>query len=65
MLTSFFKSVGYRLYSTGITFLISYIVTGSLVHSSQISIVEFITKTFSYFIYENLWGFAAKKLKRE
>lgn len=49
------KSVLYRLYSSFITTIVSYLVTGSISISLSIGILEFIFKIISYYIFEELW----------
>lgn len=49
------KAVIYRLYSSLITFIISFILTQNLVISLTIGILDSIIKIFSYYIFEVLW----------
>jgi uncharacterized membrane protein len=49
------KAVTYRIVGTLITFIISYIFTGSIVVSSAIGVVELLVKPLNYFIHERVW----------
>jgi adenylyl-sulfate kinase len=58
------KSILYRVYSSGITFLIAYVLTGNFVASISISFVDLFVKIFSYYVFEQIWnkitGFSSK-----
>ena len=58
------KAIIYRLYSSLITFLISFILTQHFLVSLSIGVLDSILKIFSYYIFEELWskftGFKAK-----
>jgi uncharacterized membrane protein len=49
------KAITYRLIGTLTTFIISYILTGSITISSTIGFVELIIKPVNYFIHERIW----------
>jgi uncharacterized membrane protein len=63
--TIFLKSFFYRIYSSVITFIISFIVTGRTNFSLAISIADFVIKIFTYYIYEFIWGKITKKQKND
>ena len=46
----------YRIYSSAITFLISYMLTGNLILSLSIGLIDSIVKIFSYYAFDELWG---------
>ena len=50
------KSVIYRIYSSAITFLISYIFTGNLVVSLSIGLIDSLVKIFSYYAFDEIWS---------
>lgn len=50
-----FKAVLYRICSTAITFMISYILTGNIVISLTISMIDSVAKIFSYYAFHELW----------
>lgn len=49
------KSIGYRLWGTITTIVISFIFTGSAKISVSIGICEVISKIILYYIYEKIW----------
>ena len=49
------KAVVYRVYSTLITFCISYLLTGNLVISLSISLLDSVFKIFSYYLFDEIW----------
>jgi adenylyl-sulfate kinase len=55
------KSIIYRGWSTVLTFIISYIITGKLSISGSIALLELVFKTFFYYIYEIIWNKILKK----
>lgn len=55
------KSVLYRVYSSLITFFISFIVTGQTNFSLWIGAADFIIKIFTYYIYEFIWNLITNK----
>ena len=62
------KSITYRIYSSTITFLISYFVTGKASVSLSIGLFEFFIKIVSYFFHERLWykiNFGKKYLEKQ
>ncbi len=58
------KAIIYRLYSSLITFIISFILTQQFLVSLSIGILDSVIKVFSYYLFEVLWvkftGFNAK-----
>ncbi len=50
-----FKSIIYRLYSSFITFLISFLLTGSLFAAVSISLADTLVKIFSYYFFDRIW----------
>ena len=50
------KAITYRIYSSIITFIISYILTQNLVASISISILDSIIKIFSYYFFDEIWA---------
>jgi uncharacterized membrane protein len=51
----FIKSFTYRIYSSFITFLISFFITGQASLGLFIGISDFIIKIFTYYLYEYIW----------
>lgn len=49
------KSVGYRLFGTLATIIISFIFTGSIKISFSIGLFEVISKILLYFVYDKIW----------
>jgi adenylylsulfate kinase len=49
------KAITYRFYSSIITFLIAYILTGNLVTSISIGVIDSIIKIFSYYFFDEIW----------
>jgi uncharacterized membrane protein len=58
------KSIIYRIYSSVITFLISYSITQKASVSISIGSADFFIKIMSYFFYEKMWN-KIKKIKRK
>ena len=50
------KTIIYRVYSSLITFIISFILTQHLLVSLSIGVIDSILKIFSYYIFEVLWS---------
>jgi adenylylsulfate kinase len=50
------KAIFYRIYSSAITFLISFILTGNLVISLSIGLIDSLVKIFSYYAFDEIWG---------
>ena len=50
------KAIVYRFYSSIITFLIAFILTGNLVASISIGIIDSIIKIFSYYFFDEMWA---------
>jgi len=55
-LRSIAKAVTWRLTTTVITFIVSYIVTGGFGSAGKIAGVLFITNSLWYFLHERLWN---------
>lgn len=53
--TKLFKSILYRIYSSLITFLISYLLTGKLVIAASIGFLDMGVKIFSYYLFDEIW----------
>ena len=49
------KSIFYRIYSSLITFLISYLLTGKLALSVSIGFLDMGVKIFSYYFFDEIW----------
>lgn len=49
------KSIGYRIFGTLATIIISFIFTGSIKISLGIGFFEVISKIILYFVYDKLW----------
>ncbi len=49
------KSISYRIFSSGITFIIAYVLTQNFSASISIGILDTIVKIFSYYFFEELW----------
>lgn len=50
------KSILYRIFASTITSFIAFIFTGNLQLSFGIGIFEFISKIFTYYVYEKIWN---------
>ena len=55
------KSIGYRLFGTIATIIISFIFTHNVQVSLEIGIVEVISKIILYYVYDKLWNFVVEK----
>jgi adenylylsulfate kinase len=51
-----FKAVVYRIYSSAITFLISYLFTGNVVVSLSIGLIDSLAKIFTYYAFDEIWA---------
>ena len=49
------KSIGYRIFATLATIIISFIFTKSIKISISIGLLEVISKIVLYFMYEKIW----------
>jgi uncharacterized membrane protein len=62
------KTISYRLVSTGIGFLIMWVVSGSVKIGAAFSIAELFYKPIQYYIHERIWykwiKFGLKKEQR-
>jgi uncharacterized membrane protein len=59
------KAIVYRIYSSGIIFCISYLITGNAHISLTISIIEVIIKIGTYYLFEKLWDKHGKSRKKD
>jgi adenylylsulfate kinase len=50
------KAIVYRIYSSAITFLISYLFTGNLVVSLSIGLIDSLAKIFTYYAFDEIWA---------
>ena len=50
------KAIVYRIYSSAITFLISYLITGNIIISISISLIDSLVKIFSYYAFDEIWA---------
>ena len=53
---SFFKTLSWRFIATTTTFLISWLVTGSVALGAGIATIEFWAKLILYYGHERLWA---------
>lgn len=53
---SLLKAISWRITGSVDTFVLSWIITGSLVFAGSIASVEVITKIVLYYLHERLWG---------
>jgi len=53
---SFAKAVSWRITGSLDTFVLSFIITGSLKLAGSISLVELLTKILLFYFHERLWG---------
>ena len=49
------KAISYRLVGSTQTILIGYLLTGSLVVSSTMGVIELVVKPIIYFLHERVW----------
>tara|TARA_R110000822_G_scaffold90073_9_gene208421 strand:+ start:11769 stop:11975 length:207 start_codon:yes stop_codon:yes gene_type:complete len=56
---SFAKALTWRVTGTLDTFLIAWIITGTVAIAATISLVEVLTKTFLYYGHERAWNFVS------
>jgi len=49
------KAISYRMVGSAQTILIGYLLTGSLVVSSTMGIIELVVKPIVYFLHERVW----------
>lgn len=49
------KTISYRLFSLIATFVISFLLTGSILVSLSISSIELIIKSILYYVHERIW----------
>ncbi len=49
------KAISYRMVGSAQTILIGYLLTGSLVVSSTMGIIELVVKPIIYFLHERVW----------
>jgi len=59
------KTLIWRFISAIVTFLISYVITGSFISGGMIAISESLLKTVIYYYHEKFWDkYTKKKLKK-
>lgn len=49
------KAISWRIISTATTFLLTYLLTGSLMIAGQLASINFVLKTIMQFMHEKLW----------
>jgi uncharacterized membrane protein len=49
------KAISYRMVGSAQTILIGYLLTGSLVVSSTMGVIELVVKPIVYFLHERIW----------
>ena len=59
-----YKSLSYRLLSICITFIISFILTGSMTVAGSIASIDALIKFVVYFLHERAWGKVFRRMKR-
>ena len=59
-----YKWLSYRLLSICITFIISFIVTGSMTVATSIASIDAFIKFVVYFLHERAWGKVFRRIKR-
>lgn len=59
-----YKSLSYRLLSICITFIISFILTGSMTVAGSIASIDALIKFIVYFLHERAWGKVFRRMKR-
>ena len=60
-----YKSLSYRLLSICITFIISFILTGSMTVAGSIASIDALIKFVVYFLHERAWGKVFRRMKRK
>ena len=50
------KAIFYRIYSSIVTFLISYILTGNFLIAFSIGLIDSLIKIFSYYAFDEVWN---------
>jgi uncharacterized membrane protein len=55
-LRSFVKTISWRITGSFATFLISYLIVGSLILSGTIAIIQIVANTILYYIHERIWN---------
>ena len=61
---SLLKSISYRIISILLTFVISYLITGSLTAASAIVSIDSILKVIVYYYHERLWSNIYMKFRK-
>jgi uncharacterized membrane protein len=59
-----YKSLSYRILSVCITFIISFILTGSMTVAGSIASIDALIKFVVYFLHERAWGKVFRRMKR-
>jgi adenylylsulfate kinase len=50
------KAIIYRIYSSTITFLVSLVLTGNVIISLSIGVIDSLVKVFSYYLFDEVWN---------
>ena len=58
------KSISYRILSVIVTFIISFILTGSISLAGSIASIDAVIKFALYFFHEQAWGHIFKRFKK-
>jgi uncharacterized membrane protein len=53
---SLIKTITWRVTGSGATFLISYVVSGSIAAAGTIAVVQMISNTILYYVHERVWN---------
>ena len=53
---SLYKTISWRCFATLDTFLITWLITGSLLIGGSVVSLEVVTKTFLYYFHERIWS---------
>jgi uncharacterized membrane protein len=53
---SIIKTITWRITGSSATFLIAYIITGNLVASGVIGLVQIVSNTILYYVHERIWN---------
>jgi len=54
---SFVKGMTYRCLGSTVTFILGWIITGSLPQATAISVLEIFSKIFGYAIHDRIWQY--------
>jgi len=53
---SIVKATSYRIFATGIVFVVSFLYTGSFASAASIGLTAAMAKTMLYYLWERLWS---------